>query len=97
MKRLLCLLVLISSGYGKDAPIVMYWPDQINGTLKLSFTKFQPFAAGKSQTMYLSDVIVENLTGLELIGRDVFELIVTPLPLRGLEASPVRAVARVDG
>ena len=41
-------------------------------------------------------VIVENLTGLELIGRDVFELIVMPLPLRGLEASPVRAVARVD-
>jgi arylformamidase len=42
-------------------------------------------------------VIVENLTGLERIGRDVFELIVLPLPLRGLEASPVRAVARVDG
>jgi kynurenine formamidase len=42
-------------------------------------------------------VIVENLTGLESIGRDVFELIVLPLPLRGLEASPVRAVARVDG
>ena len=28
-------------------------------------------------------VIVENLTGLERIGRDVFELIVVPLPLRG--------------
>ncbi len=41
-------------------------------------------------------VIVENLTGLDRIGRDVFELIVLPLPLRGLEASPVRAVARVD-
>jgi kynurenine formamidase len=41
-------------------------------------------------------VIVENLTGLEQIVRDVFELIVTPLPLRGLEASPVRAVARVE-
>ena len=38
-------------------------------------------------------VIVENLTGLERIGRDVFELIVVPLPLRGLEASPVRALA----
>lgn len=38
-------------------------------------------------------VIVENLTGLEQIGRDVFELIVVPLPLRGLEASPVRALA----
>jgi arylformamidase len=41
-------------------------------------------------------VIVENLTGLELIGTDVFELIATPLKLRGLEASVVRAVARVD-
>jgi arylformamidase len=40
-------------------------------------------------------VIVENLTGLERIGRDTFELIVVPLPLRGLEASPVRAVAAV--
>ncbi len=42
-------------------------------------------------------VIVENLTGLELIERPTFELIVVPLPLRGLEASPVRAVARLDG
>jgi arylformamidase len=41
-------------------------------------------------------VIVENLTRLELIERPGFELIVVPLPLRGLEASPVRAVARVD-
>jgi kynurenine formamidase len=38
-------------------------------------------------------VIVENLRGLEQIGRDVFELIVVPLPLKGLEASPVRAIA----
>jgi arylformamidase len=38
-------------------------------------------------------VIVENMTNLERIGRDVFELIVVPLPLRGLEASPVRAIA----
>ncbi len=42
-------------------------------------------------------VIVENLTGLERIGRDVFDLIVVPLPLRGLEASPVRAVAVMPG
>ena len=42
-------------------------------------------------------VIVENLTGLDQIGRDQFELIVVPLPLRGLEASPVRALAVVPG
>jgi arylformamidase len=29
-------------------------------------------------------VIVENLTGLDRIGQDVFDLIVVPLPLRGL-------------
>jgi len=40
-------------------------------------------------------VIVENLTNLQEIGQPEFELIVTPLPLAGLEASPVRAVARV--
>jgi kynurenine formamidase len=38
-------------------------------------------------------VIVENLRGLEQIGRDIFELIVVPLALEGLEASPVRAIA----
>lgn len=42
-------------------------------------------------------VIVENLTRLDSIGHRVFELIVVPLPLRGLEASPVRALARVEG
>jgi kynurenine formamidase len=41
-------------------------------------------------------VIVENLTNLEQIGSEEFELIVLPLPLRGLEASPVRAVARLE-
>jgi kynurenine formamidase len=41
-------------------------------------------------------VIVENLVGLEHIGSSIFELFVIPLRLRGLEASPVRAVARVD-
>ena len=41
--------------------------------------------------------IVENLNGLERIGRAVFDLIVVPLPLRGLEASPVRALAVLPG
>ena len=40
-------------------------------------------------------VIVENLTSLDRIDREVFDLIVVPLPLQGLEASPVRAVASV--
>ena len=38
-------------------------------------------------------LIVENLTGLEGIAQDRFDLVVVPLPLRGLEASPVRALA----
>jgi kynurenine formamidase len=39
--------------------------------------------------------IVENLTNLDQIESQVFELIVLPLPLRGLDGSPVRAVARI--
>jgi arylformamidase len=42
-------------------------------------------------------VIVENLTNLGEIKGPLFELIVVPLPLRGLDGSPVRAVARVSG
>jgi arylformamidase len=42
-------------------------------------------------------VIVENLTNLDSINREVFDLIVLPLPLKGLEASPVRAVASLPG
>lgn len=42
-------------------------------------------------------VIVENLRGLEQIGQDAFDLIVIPLPLKGLEASPVRAIAALTG
>jgi kynurenine formamidase len=40
-------------------------------------------------------VIVENLVNLEQIAQNPFELIVLPLPLTGLDGSPVRAVARV--
>jgi kynurenine formamidase len=42
-------------------------------------------------------VIVENLTNLEQIEQSPFELIVLPLPLKGLDGSPVRAVARMLG
>jgi len=37
--------------------------------------------------------IVENLTNLDAIGADLFELIVLPLRLAGRDGSPVRAVA----
>ena len=37
--------------------------------------------------------IVENLTNLEAIGADFFELIVLPLRLAGRDGSPVRAIA----
>jgi len=39
--------------------------------------------------------IVENLTNLAQVDEGIFELIVLPLPLKGLDGSPVRAVARV--
>lgn len=42
-------------------------------------------------------VIVENLTNLDRIRESPFELIVLPLPLKGLDGSPVRAAARVSG
>ena len=38
-------------------------------------------------------VILENLTRLEQIPSEVFQLIAIPLKLRGREASPVRAIA----
>lgn len=37
--------------------------------------------------------IVENLTNLEAIGADLFQLLVLPLKLTGRDGSPVRAVA----
>lgn len=40
-------------------------------------------------------LIVENLTNLEAIGADLFQLIVLPLKLAGRDGSPVRAVAVV--
>lgn len=39
--------------------------------------------------------IVENLTNLDAIGADLFQLIVLPLKLAGRDGSPVRAVAIV--
>ena len=41
--------------------------------------------------------IVENLTNLDAIGADLFELIVLPLRLAGRDGSPVRAVAVFSG
>jgi len=39
--------------------------------------------------------IVENLTNLDAIGADLFQLVVLPLKLAGRDGSPVRAVAFV--
>jgi kynurenine formamidase len=39
--------------------------------------------------------IVENLTNLEAIGADLFQIVVLPLKLAGRDGSPVRAVAIV--
>jgi arylformamidase len=53
-----------------------------------------PFAA---HLAFLSNdvLIVENLTNLEAIDRDVFELIAVPLKIAGRDGSPVRALAIV--
>jgi len=42
-------------------------------------------------------LIVENLTNLDAVGADPFELAVLPLKLVGRDGSPVRAVAIVNG
>lgn len=78
MKRwfTLLLLLLFSSAFAKDNPVVMYWPSQDNAAMRLSFAKFQLFATGKSQGMYLSDVTVENLT-TKFIPRIYFDVYVT--------------------
>jgi kynurenine formamidase len=39
--------------------------------------------------------IVENLTNIEAIGADLFQIVVLPLKLDGRDASPVRAIAIV--
>ena len=41
-------------------------------------------------------LILENLRGLELIGREEFQLLALPLRLTGRDASPVRALALVE-
>lgn len=41
-------------------------------------------------------LIVENLTNLDAIPGDVFELVATPLRITGRDGSPVRAVAIID-
>ena len=41
-------------------------------------------------------LIVENLTGLDQIDSESFELITTPLAITGRDGSPVRAVARME-
>jgi arylformamidase len=42
-------------------------------------------------------LIVENLTNLDQIGQEHFQLIALPLKITGRDASPVRVVALVDG
>ena len=42
-------------------------------------------------------LIIENLTNLDAIPGDEFELIATPLAIGGRDGSPVRAIAVVDG
>ena len=41
-------------------------------------------------------LIVENLTNLDAIPSDVFELVATPLRIAGRDGSPVRALAILD-
>ena len=66
------LLVLLSalSAFGKNEPIVMFWPPE-NPALKLTFDKFRQEGNYAGQSTYVSDVIIENLTDKQ-IPRAVF-------------------------
>lgn len=65
---LLVAVSLHSFAYGKDkkqpepSPMVMFWPDQANPTLKLTFDKFTQMAAYNGQLSLGSNVLVENLS-----------------------------------
>ena len=41
-------------------------------------------------------IIIENLTNLEQINKEVFELMVLPLNIKEADGSPIRAIAKVE-
>ena len=41
-------------------------------------------------------IIIENLTNLETIDQEIFELVVLPLKIKEADGSPIRAIARVN-
>lgn len=65
----LCLLLFAPLVFAKDKkqkpepPMVIFWPDQANPTLKLTFEKFTEMAAYNGQRSLGSHVLVENLSG----------------------------------
>lgn len=64
-----CLLLLAPPVFAKDKkdksepPMVMFWPDQANPTIKLTFEKFTEMAVYNGQRSLGSHVLVENLSG----------------------------------
>jgi kynurenine formamidase len=41
-------------------------------------------------------IIIENLTNLEQINEEVFDLMVLPLKIKEADGSPIRAIATVE-
>jgi hypothetical protein len=46
----------------RDTGIVMFWPNQDNAILKLTFSRFQNLATYGGQMTLVSDVVVQNLS-----------------------------------
>jgi hypothetical protein len=51
-----------SKDQGSEAGIVMFWPNQDNAILKLTFSRFQNMATYGAQMTLISNVVVQNLS-----------------------------------
>jgi PEGA domain-containing protein len=56
------LLLSLSVAAKDDGPIVMFWPNQNNATLKLSFGRFRSLGSFEGRMSLLSEVIIENVS-----------------------------------
>ena len=66
-RKLLPLLLagcfcLVASAKDSDADLVMFWPNQENAILKLTFSKFQNMGSYGTQMTLVSNVLVQNVS-----------------------------------
>lgn len=64
--------ILSSTSFAKDVPLTLVWPED-KPAVKFTFGKLQQMSSYAGQNTYVSDVVVENLTG-KTIPRSTFTL-----------------------